>query len=69
MNSPAVKDIRDLDGAIAEDQARIEEITRTIASNQRKRSAYLAALTPEEAAELNPPAAPVVAEPAAEPAA
>jgi hypothetical protein len=55
--SPAVKEIRDLQDAISQDQARIAEINVTIARNERKRSAFIASLTPDEAAELNPPAA------------
>jgi hypothetical protein len=67
--SPAVKDIKDLESAIADDQARIAEINRTVAYNQRKRDLLVSGLTEAEKAELNPPApisetvpAPVAAE-------
>jgi hypothetical protein len=52
--SPSVKDIKDLDNAIAEDQSRIAEITGTIAHNQRKRNLMASDLTAAEKDELNP---------------
>lgn len=52
--SPAVREIKGLDTAIAEDKHRLVEITNTIAFNQRKRDVLAGALSAEEKAELDP---------------